>query len=92
MPIGRGVDGMVHDHGRHLVVTANGVEGTMSVIRQEGTDGYRLAETVVTRAMARVVALDGAGRLFSVTAGHSVVDGRVVFHRDGFGILTYLPR
>lgn len=39
LPIGRGVDGMVHDEARHLLITANGVDCTLSVIRQDGPDG-----------------------------------------------------
>ena len=97
LPIGRGVDGMVHDEERHLLITANGVDGTMSVIRQDGPDQYSLAETIATRPMARVIALDPASkRLFTVTAGYSQPaagpDGKVpppVFHKDSFTVMSY---
>jgi len=97
LPIGRGVDGMAHDEGRHLLVTANGVDGTMSVIRQDGSDKYSLVETVATRPMARVIALDGrTGRLFTVTASYSQPaagpDGKLpppVFHKDSFTVMSY---
>ena len=99
LPIGRGVDGMVQDEGRHLIVTAGGVDGALTVIRQDGPDSYSLVETIPTRAMARMLALDpGTGRLFTVTAGHSQPapgpDGKarpVVFHRDSFSVMSYLP-
>ncbi len=97
LPIGRGVDGMAHDEGRHLLVTANGVDGTLSVIRQDGPDKYSLVETVATRSMARVIAMDErTGRLFTVTAAYSQPaagpDGKLpapVFHRDSFTVLNY---
>ncbi len=97
LPIGRGVDGMAHDEGRHLLVTANGVDGTMSVIRQDGPDKYSLVETVATRPMARVIALDAAsGRLFIVTAGYTQPaagpGGKLpppVFHKDSFTVMSY---
>ncbi len=97
LPIGRGVDGMAHDEEHHLLITANGVDGTMSVIRQDGPDKYSLVETVATRSMARVLAMDAASkRLFTVTAGYTQppagLDGKLpapVYHRDSFTVLTY---
>jgi len=96
LPIGRGVDGMVHDEARHLLMTANGVDGTLSVIRQDGPDQCRLVETVATRSMARVVALDSeTGRLFTVAAAYTQPaagpDGKLpapVFHRDSFMVMS----
>lgn len=97
LPIGRGVDGMAHDEGRHLLVTANGVDGTLSVIRQDGPDRYSLVETVSTRSMARVIAMDGkTGRVFTVAAGYSQPaagpDGKLpapVFHPNSFTVMSY---
>lgn len=97
LPIGRGVDGMTHDEERHLLVTANGVDGTMSVIRQDGPDKYSLVETVATRSMARVMAMDEkTGRLFTVTAGYTQPtagpDGKLpapMFHPDSFTVMSY---
>ena len=100
IPIGRGVDGMAMDEKRHLIVTANGVDGTMSVIRQDGPDAYSLVETIATRPMARVLQLDEAtGRLYTVTASFTQpaagADGKaaaVFYHPDSFTILTYRPK
>lgn len=74
-----------------------GVDGTMSVIRQDGPDKYSLVETVATRSMARVIAMDAAsGRLFTVTAGYfqpaAGPDGKLpapVFHKDSFAVMSY---
>ncbi|MGI4955538.1 MAG: YncE family protein [Janthinobacterium lividum] len=99
VPIGRGVDGLVSDEARHLIVTANGLDGTMSVIRQAGPNEYALVETIATRPMARTVAIDPEShRLFSVTASFTQpapgADGKTppaFYHPDSFTILTYRP-
>ena len=99
VPIGRGVDGMEVDDGRHLVITANGADGTMSVIRNDGPDAWSLVETIATRPMARVLARDpSTNRLFGVTASYTQAapdkDGKaapVFYHPDSFSILTWRP-
>lgn len=97
LPIGRGVDGMAQDEANYLFITANGVDATMSVIRQEGPDSYKMVETIATRPMARVIAMEADGkRLFTVTASHSQPaagpDGKLpapVFHKDSFTVISY---
>jgi DNA-binding beta-propeller fold protein YncE len=99
IPIGRGVDGLVMDTKRHLIVTANGQDGTMTVIRQDTPDTYALVETIATRPMARVLQLDEATeRLFTVTASFTQpapgADGKPlppIYHPDSFTILTFRP-
>ncbi len=67
-------------------------------IRQEGPDKYSLVETVATRSMARVIAMDVAsGRLFTVTAAYfqpaAGPDGKLpppVFHKDSFTVMSYV--
>ena len=97
VPIGQGVGGLVFDASRHLVVTANGADGTFSVIRQDKPDAYALVETIATRPMTRVLQLDGrTGRLVTVTASFTEAApaatgkaGEVFYHPDSFSILTY---
>ena len=99
VPIGRGVSGIAVDDARHLIVTANGLDGTMSVIRQQGPSDFALVETIATRPMARGLAIDQATqRLFTVTASYTrpatPPDGApppLYFHPDSFTILTYKP-
>jgi DNA-binding beta-propeller fold protein YncE len=68
MPIGQGVDGCGFDPGTGLAFASNG-EGTVTVIREEAPDSFRVTATVVTRRGARTMALDPAThRLFTVTA------------------------
>ena len=72
LPIGRGVDGMAHDEANHLFITANGVDASLSVIRQDSPDSYKLVVTIGTRPMARAIAMDAdSKRLFTVTASYS---------------------
>ena len=55
--------------GQGLIITGNGGDATMSVIRQDGPDRYRLVETILTRPITRGLALDEQSRrLFTVTA------------------------
>ncbi len=57
VPIGAGVDAAEYDAATHTVFTSNG-EGTLSVIRQESPDSYRVIETVNTQKGGRTMALD----------------------------------
>ena len=97
LPIGRGVDGMTFDHDNKLIATSNGIDANLVVIRQQGPDKYELVESVGTRPMARVLAIDPATRkLFTVTAGFTwpaAAAGQPApaasFHPDSFTVLTY---
>jgi DNA-binding beta-propeller fold protein YncE len=97
LPIGKGVDGMTFDHDHHLIVTSNGMDANLAVIKQLGPDNYKLVETVGTRPMARVLAMDPATKkLFSVTAGFTFPAAEpgkpappASFHPDSFTVLTY---
>ncbi|MEP7043986.1 MAG: YncE family protein [Dokdonella sp.] len=58
VPIGQGPDAVAFDAERHLVFSANGVDGTLSVIHQDDADHYVVAATVPTQKSARTLALD----------------------------------
>ena len=57
IPIGTGVDGAAFDPGTGLAFSSNG-EGTLTVVRAESPDSYRVLETVPTQRSARTLALD----------------------------------
>jgi DNA-binding beta-propeller fold protein YncE len=57
VPIGDGCDGVAFDPVRKCLYTSNG-EGTMTVIRQESADNYKVSETFVTQPGARTIAID----------------------------------
>jgi DNA-binding beta-propeller fold protein YncE len=66
--IGEGPDAAAFDATRKLVLSSNG-EGTLTVVKQESADAYRVAETVKTQRGARTMALDPAsGKVYLATA------------------------
>lgn len=58
VPVGRGLDGLAIDEARHRIVTSNGVDGTLTVIAQDGPDAYRFLGQVNTRNNARMMEID----------------------------------
>jgi DNA-binding beta-propeller fold protein YncE len=97
LPIGRGVDGLVVDHENRMIVTSNGADANLVVIRHHSADEYKIVEVVATRPMARTMAMDQSSkRLFLVTAEHTTgmtgADGKPLpphFHTNTFSILSY---
>ncbi len=76
--IGRGPDGAIYDAARHLVFSANGIDGTLSVIRQDSADAYRVLAEIPTQRSARTMALDPTThRIYLAAAG-----------ADGFDLLV----
>jgi DNA-binding beta-propeller fold protein YncE len=68
MTIGEGPDAAAYDATRKLVLSSNG-EGTLTVLKQESADMYRVAETVKTQRGARTMALDStSGKVYLATA------------------------
>jgi YVTN family beta-propeller protein len=66
--IGDGPDAAGFDPARKLVFSSNG-QGTLTVLKQDSADSYRVAETVSTQRGARTMALDPAsGKVYLVTA------------------------
>ena len=69
LPIGRGSDAVVFDAKRKLVLSSNGIDGTLTVIRQKDADTYAPAATIKTLVSGRTMAIDPAtGRLFLAAA------------------------
>ena len=58
--IGRGSDAAAFDSDLGLVFSANGLDGTLTVIHEESPDEYRVLATVTTQVSARTMALDPA--------------------------------
>src|SRR5258707_4418021 len=66
--VGDGPDAAAFDSARKLVFSSNG-QGTLTVLKQDSADSYRVAETVSTQRGARTMALDPAsGKVYLVTA------------------------
>jgi hypothetical protein len=100
LPIGAGIDGLGVDESRHSIVTTNGGDASMSVIRQEGPDAYTLLGNVQTRPQARVMQIDEhTGKVYTVSAdatfGPAPADGskpEAHFHKNTFTVLEYTPQ
>ena len=58
--IGSGPDAAAFDSELGLVFSSNGRDGTLTVIREETPDEYRVVATVTTQVSARTMALDPA--------------------------------
>jgi DNA-binding beta-propeller fold protein YncE len=65
VPIGRGTDAAAFDATHRLVFSSNGVDGTVSVIREIDADHYQPAGTVTTLLSGRTMSVDPqSGRLY----------------------------
>ena len=69
LPIGRGTDADRFDPRRRLIFSSNGLDGTLSVIREVNADRFVPVATVRTAVSGRTMALDReSGRVFIVAA------------------------
>jgi len=69
VPIGRGSDAVVFDPKRKLIVSANGQDGTLSVIHEESATSFTSVATIKTAISARTLGIDPeSGRLFLAAA------------------------
>ena len=57
LPIGEGVDAAAFDPATSLAFASNG-EGTVTVVREDGPNSFRVVESVQTQRSARTMALD----------------------------------
>jgi hypothetical protein len=96
IPIGTNTDAVLWDPNQKLVMSPNGASGTLSVIKQENPDTYKLVETVATRINARTGTVDPkTGTVFLVapesTAPAAPDGGKappVKYISDSFGIIV----
>lgn len=56
--IGDGCDGVAFDETLNNIYTANGADGTLSIIHEDSASGFSLLQTLVTKKSARTIALD----------------------------------
>jgi YVTN family beta-propeller protein len=69
VPIGRGTDDAAFDPQRQLIFSSNGLDGTVSVIKQESPTRYRNVGEIVTALTGRTMAIDpDSGRLYVAAA------------------------
>jgi hypothetical protein len=95
LPIGHGVDDVFYDQRSGTILSANGDDASMTVIRRSPAGQYRVAATVGTRPRARTGVLDQAtGKIYLVNAEYvdTYPEGRDIETRyfpNTFSILTY---
>jgi DNA-binding beta-propeller fold protein YncE len=58
VPIGAGVDGVVYNQASGTIFTANGWDGTLTVVQETQPGKFEVTETISTQRGARQVALD----------------------------------
>jgi YVTN family beta-propeller protein len=69
LPIGRGTDGAAFDPRRHLAFSANGTDGTLTVVKEKDPNTWVPAATVKTTETARTIGIDqDTGRLYLAAA------------------------
>jgi YVTN family beta-propeller protein len=69
VPIGAGTDAAVFDPKRKLVLSSNGRDGTLTVIREKTPDSYEVVATIETAVSARTMDIDpSSGRVYLAAA------------------------
>jgi YVTN family beta-propeller protein len=69
VPIGRGTDAAAFDPQRKLIFSSNGMDGTVSVIREVNADTFAPAGTIKTMISGRTMGVDPvSGRLYVAAA------------------------
>jgi YVTN family beta-propeller protein len=79
LPIGRGTDAAAFDPIRKLIFSSNGLDGTLSIIREVSADTFVPAGTVKTALSARTMSVDPqSGRIY-VTAADTDASAMAAF-------------
>jgi YVTN family beta-propeller protein len=66
--IGDGCDGVAFDAATKNIYTANGADGTLSVIHEESPSKFTLIENIITKKSARTITLDNQSHLIYLPA------------------------
>ncbi len=69
LPIGRGTDAVAFDPLRKLIFSSNGIDGTISVIRENSPQSYAALDDIKSAVSGRTMTIDPAtGRLYVAAA------------------------
>jgi YVTN family beta-propeller protein len=77
LPIGAGVDGVVYDAKKQVVVTSNG-EGTATVVKQITADKYAVVQTLTTTKGQKTIALDEQSHQLFFSGASYQSDGKSI--------------
>jgi DNA-binding beta-propeller fold protein YncE len=64
VPAGSGIDGVAFDPSTGLAVTANGRDGTITVVKEEPTGTFKVVQTLKTARGTRTITVDPQTHLF----------------------------
>lgn len=70
IPAGAGIDGAVFDPGTRLAVTANGHDGTATVVHEDTPDKFTVVQTLTTEPFARTLAVDPESHKLYLATAH----------------------
>jgi YVTN family beta-propeller protein len=87
LPIGAGVDGVIYDASKKLIVTSNG-EGNATIVRQITADQYEVVETLVTAKGQKTIALDASSHKIYFSGANYLEDGKTPAPGT-FGVSVY---
>ncbi len=69
VPIGKGTDAAAFDPKRKLILSSNGIDGTLSVIQEKDANTFVPLETIKTAVTARTMTIDpSTGRVYLAAA------------------------
>jgi YVTN family beta-propeller protein len=98
LPIGAGPDGAAFDPKLGLAYSANGEEGTLTVVHEDDPDHFHVVANVPTQASARTITLDeGSHRLYLPAANFGPLpadasaQSRPPMLPDSFGVVVLQP-
>lgn len=92
LPIGPGPEAVGFDADRGLIFTANGgAQGSVTIIRRDGTDSYAVVQTLPTLQQARTLAVNSStGQVYLVTVLQVAELGAPP--KNGIGTLKTVPQ
>jgi YVTN family beta-propeller protein len=89
LPMGEGCDGIVFIPRDGLIVSSNGGDGTLTIVKQIKPGEYEVVQTLPTRKSARTLTIDETtGRIYLPSAEVTVEDGKRKVMPGSFQILV----
>jgi DNA-binding beta-propeller fold protein YncE len=90
VPIGAGVDAVIYDAVRKIILCSNG-DGTTTIIKQESADNYSVIQTLTTKNRAKTMALDTKTNKIYLSAPDFEPGTRKIIP-NSFKVLVYKPQ
>ncbi|MFC5527818.1 YncE family protein [Rhodanobacter ginsengisoli] len=92
VPIGDGPDAVAFDPAESMIYSSNGESGTITAVKQDDPDHYRVTATIPTQVSARTLALDPKLHRLYLSAARlgktRQANGRPTVEPDSFVVIT----